>query len=121
MPRNFTPCPDLIVTNEGTNDGTTDITALFTEVLNNLTTVCPKSPIAVLRPFNGAQAANLQAAIAASAHPSSATYIDTNGFYDQSFGGALHPTGPNDVAKVAPRIAARLRPLLAQGILANAA
>ena len=120
VPRSFSPRPDLIVLNEGTNDGTTDIVAAMAAVLSNLTAACPGTPIAVLRPFNGAQAANLQAAIAASANPAASTYIDTAGFYDETFGGALHPTGPNDVARVAPQVAARLRPLLARGVIAAA-
>ena len=119
VPRSFSPQPDLIIFNEGTNDGTTNIVAAMAAVLNDVTAACPGTPIAVLRPFNGAQAANLQAAIAASAQPNASTYIDTTGFYDEKFGGALHPTGPNDLAKVAPRIAAAVRPLLLRGLLSN--
>ena len=89
QPRSFVPKPDLIVFNEGTNDGATNIVPAMTAVLNAVLGACPGSPIAVLRPFNGAQAANLVAAIAASANPSACTYVDTNGFYDEAFGGAL--------------------------------
>ena len=115
-PRQFTPRPDLIVFNEGTNDGSNDITQQMAAVLDALFDACPGTPVAVLIPFNGAEAANLAAAIAASAKPALATLIDTKGFYNQSFGGALHPTGPNDMARVAPQVAARLRPLLARSL-----
>ena len=107
------PRPDLVVFNEGTNDGANDITAAFAAVLDDVLTACPGTPIAVLLPFNGAQRAHLVAAIAACANPSRVHFIDTAGFYNTSFGGGLHPTGPNDVARVAPQIAAQLRPLIA--------
>ena len=126
VPRNFTdPKPDLIVLNEGTNDGCdttrpgcvgTNITDQLAAVLKNLLGACPGVPIAVLLPFNGGQAAHIHAAISATASPD-VYFIDTTGFYDLKYGGALHPTGPNDVAQIAPRIARKLRPLLARSIL----
>lgn len=88
VPRTFEPRPDLIIMNEasasgatrydtgttaarpspcatfalqGTNDGTTNITAAMITVLNDLLAACPGTPIAVLLPFDGAQSANLQA------------------------------------------------------------
>ena len=113
VPRAFSPPPDLIVLNEGTNDGANDITAPFTAVLDDLLAACPATPIAVLLPFDGAQGTNLRAAIAACADPARVHFVDTTGFYDTAYGGGLHPTGPNDVARVAPRVAAHLRPLIA--------
>ena len=108
----FSPKPDIILFNEGTNDGANNIVAPMTVVLNNLLTACPGTPIVVLEPFNGAEAANLQAAIANSTSPSTIHYLSTQGFYDTQFGGALHPTGPNDIGKVAPQIANAVRPIL---------
>jgi hypothetical protein len=110
--RVFTPVPDLIVTNLGTNDGTANIVPQMTGLLNNLLASCTGARIAVLRPFNGAQAANLQAAIAGCADPAAVTYVDTTGFYDPTYGGSLHPAGPNDVDLVAPAVATALQPLL---------
>jgi lysophospholipase L1-like esterase len=128
VPRSFTtPKPDLIVLNEGTNDGCdttrpgcvgTNITAQLTAVLVDLIGVCPSVPIAVLLPFNGGQAAHIHAAIKAVASPD-VHFVDTTGFYNLSLGGSLHPTGPNDVAQIAPRIARRLRPILARSILSR--
>ena len=117
--RSFLPRPDLIVFNEGTNDGSNNLVPQMTAVLNSLFAACPGTPIAVLVPFNGAEAAGLAAAIAASDKPSLATLISTAGFYNTSFGGALHPTGPNDVARVAPQVAAKLRPLLVRSLAAR--
>lgn len=129
VPRDFTnPKPDLIVLNEGTNDGCdvttpgcvgTDITEGMTTVLKGLIDACPGVPIAVLEPFNGGQIAHLKAAVAATGS-ADVHFIDTAGFYDMKYGGSLHPTGPNDVAQIAPKIARVLRPLLAQSILAHA-
>jgi len=129
VPRDFTsPKPDLIVLNEGTNDGcdvTTpgcegvDITAGMTNVLNGLIESCPSVPIAVLGPFNGGQIKHLTAAVAATGSDD-VHFIDTTGFYDMKYGGSLHPTGSNDVSQIAPKIAQKLRPLLAQSILARA-
>merc|ERR1712070_1276991 len=96
----------------------TDITAAMTDVLQKLVGACPGVPIAVLQPFNGGQISHLKAAVAATGSPD-VHYIDTTGFYNMKYGGNLHPTGPNDVAQIAPRIANKLRPLLAQSILAG--
>ena len=122
VPRVFSPPPSLVVLNEGTNDGTKDTVAAATLLFNALVARFPAVPIVVLRPFNGAQAANLQAAIAASTRPASFHYVDTAGFFDTSFGTDtmnLHPSGPNGVARIAPRVAAALRPLLAAGVAAE--
>lgn len=116
VPRVFEPKPDLIVLNEGTNDGSKNITDAMISVLKDLTAACPGTSIAVLLPFNGAERVFLQAAVAATP---GATFIDTAGFYNTSYGGGLHPTGPNDVARIAPQIAAKLRPLLARSLAAR--
>jgi hypothetical protein len=90
----------------------------MTAVLNGLITACPNVPIAVLRPFNGNQTANLQAAVAACSVPTACHYIDTTGFLDTANGadsGGVHPSGANNLGLIAPRIAAALRPLIAGG------
>ena len=118
VPRDFSPRPDIIVFNEGTNDGGNNITAAFGVVIAGLLAACPGTPIVVMEPFNGGQAANLQAVVA-NANSPLVTYLDTTGFYDETFGGGLHPTGPNDVARIAPQIANKLRPILARSLAAR--
>ncbi|MDE2575538.1 MAG: SGNH/GDSL hydrolase family protein, partial [Rhodospirillales bacterium] len=116
--RGFTPAPDLVVFNIGTNDGTANTVAAMTAVLNGVIAACPAAVLAVLRPFNGNQAANLQAAIAACSAPAACHYIDTTGFFNTAYGAdslALHPSGPNGVGRIAPQVAAALRALLAGG------
>ena len=130
VPRSFTtPPPDLIVMNEGTNDGcdTTkpgcvgvNITAPLTAVLARLMGACPGIPIAVLLPFNGGQAAHILSAIRAVGSPDTVHFVNTTGFYDLKYGGSLHPTGPNDVAQLAPKIARKLRPILAKRLASRA-
>ena len=112
QPRIFLPQPDLIVFNEGTNDGNTNITSQFIVVLDALMEANPGTPVVMLLPFDGGEVASLQAAAKGAKHSEDVHFIDTTGFYDTKFGGGLHPTGPNDVARVAPQIAARIRKLI---------
>jgi len=91
----------------------------MTIVLNNLTVACPGTPVAVMLPFNGAERSNLLAAIAAVNNPL-VHFIDTTGFYDTQWGGGLHPTGPNDMGKIAPQLANALRPILYKSLAERA-
>ncbi len=110
--------PSIILFNEGTNDGAAPIAPRMTEVLNNVSAACPGTPIAVLLPFNGAERANLLAAVAATGN-SLVHFVDTAGFYNQQFGGGLHPTGPNDMAKIAPQIANAVRAIMMKSVSIN--
>jgi len=115
VPRAFAPAPNLIVINIGTNDGGTNTVAAMIGLLNGLLSACPGTPVAVLRPFNGNQAGNLQAAIAGCNNPGACHYIDTTGFFNTAYGADslnLHPAGPNNLTQIAPQVAAALRPLL---------
>ena len=106
---------NLVVINIGTNDGGASTTSAMTALLNALIAAVPGKTIAVLRPFNGAQASNLQAAIAACSAPGACRWIDTTGFFDTTLGAdslSLHPSGPNNVGRIGPKVAAALRPLL---------
>ena len=124
-PRLFDPKPDIIVINQGTNDHWNpkiNITAQMTAALDGLLAAAPGTPIIVLEPFGGWEAANLLAAIAATSNPSTCHYINTTGFYNKTIGGGLydgglHPTGPNDLARIAPQVAAQLRPILFKSFL----
>jgi hypothetical protein len=106
----------MVVFNAGTNDGGTHIVAAMTGVLNGIIAACPGAIIVVLRPFNGNQAGNLQAAIAACNSPAACHYIDTTGFFNTTYGADsmnLHPSGPNGLGLIAPQLAQQLKPLLA--------
>ena len=41
-------------------------------------------------------------------------WVNTTGVYNKKYGGALHPTGANDVARVAPGVARLLRAALGE-------
>lgn len=117
-PRSFSPPPDLIVLNEGTNDQNASaaaVSAALQQVLAGLLAATPASTrIAVLRPFGGFQAAALQAGIAAAGSPR-VFYVDTTGFFNTAFGvdsTGLHPTGVNDLGLIAPQVSNALRALL---------
>lgn len=113
--RSLATPPDLVVVAIGTNDGTANTVAAMTGLLNALLSAAPGKPIAVLRPFNGTQAANLQSAIAACATPAAVHWIDTTGVFNPALGAdslGLHPSGPNNLAAIAPAVAALLRPLI---------
>lgn len=110
--RVFTPAPDLVLVHLGTNDGA-DVTAAATAFLNGVLALNGTTKIAVVLPWNGGHAAQLQAAIAASSAPSRVTYVDTTGWWnpaDASDG--LHPYGYVNAADLAPRLAAAVGPLL---------
>ena len=108
----------LIVLNEGTNDGSASASAVTTAlkaVLNTLISTYSGVPIAVMRPFNGTQAAALQAGITGCSNPSIVHWIDTTGFFNVAYGADslnLHPSGPNNLAIIAPQVAAALKPVL---------
>lgn len=81
----------------------------FTIVLNGWLAATTNTKIILLRPFSGRQAANLQAAIAGCSNPSRCDYIDTAGFFNSD---ALRPYGFANIADIAPKVAAAVRPLL---------
>lgn len=103
---------DFIVINEGTNDGSSNTTAPCTALLNALL-AASSARIFVMRPLNGAQAANLQAGIAACSSSGRVSYIDTNGWWSGSDSAdGLHPYGYASLTSIAPRLAAAIRPAL---------
>ena len=77
----------------------------------------PACPVAVLRPFSGAQAVAIQAAIQAVGSPR-LHYVNTTGMFDttQSVDGQ-HPLGVANLSTIGPGLAGVLAPLL--GGLAN--
>lgn len=109
--------PDLIVINQGHNDGGTDIVSAFTATLNAMLAATPAATrIAVMRPFSGNEATNLQAGIAACSAPGRVSYINTTGWFDTSLSSdGVHPFGVANVGAIAPLTAAALRTALGSG------
>jgi lysophospholipase L1-like esterase len=111
--RAFTPSPNLVIINQGQNDGAANTVSAATTMLNNILAACPNAKIAVLRPFSGNQATNLQNAIAACSDPQRCRYIDTTGFFDTTLSAdGIHPYGvAND--SIAKKLLPLIKPLIA--------
>ena len=107
-PRVFTPAPDLVVYNEGTNDGSTNITDLLLAVVRGVQVVAPRARQLLLQPFNGGHALDLPL-VAAAAGPL-VTYASTVGFYNGADG--LHPFGYAHMADISPSVSELCLPLL---------
>jgi lysophospholipase L1-like esterase len=117
QPRAPAAPPNLIVINEGTND-TANVTAAAVAVLNGLIAQYPDTPIAVLVPFNGSHAADLALAAQTCNRPGVVHLVPTNGVVNPANGIdslGLHPTGPNNLGMIAPRLASMLAPILLGG------
>ena len=107
-PRDFSSPPDLIVYNEGTNDGG-NITAQFVQVVKDLQGVAPKATQLLLLPFNGCHEADILGVVSEINSPN-VVFGDTSGFYSGADG--LHPFGYSHIADIAPKMAALCLPLL---------
>lgn len=111
--------PNLIVVNEGTNDGTANVTAAAVSLLNGLVATYPNTPIALLVPFNQSHLAELQLAAATCARPGLVHLVQTAGLLNPANGVdplGLHPLGPNSGGIIAPRLASILMPLMTGGV-----
>lgn len=113
--RSFSGVTALII-NQGTNDGTADIVTAATSVFNQITAANPTIPVFVLRPFNGAEAVNLQTAIGAAGVPSQFHYIDTTSLGGLTTGvnsyDGLHPNAGQNLGVYAPGLGAIIAPYL---------
>lgn len=109
--------PNLIVINEGSND-TTSVTSAAVSVLNGLISQYPDTPIALLVPFNGTHAAELAQAAQSVSRPGVVHLVQTSGILNPADGIdslGLHPSGPNNLGIVAPRLASVLAPIMFGG------
>lgn len=114
--RNFTTvAPDLVVINIGENDNTANIVAAATSMLNDLLTRLPATTlVAVMRPFSGREAANLQTAIANVASKR-VKYVDTTGWFSSADSSdTQHPYGYVGDG-IAAKLAVELRKILNGG------
>lgn len=123
QPRTFSPVPDLVIYNEGTNESGAPLsamTAALTTVINGIGYAGTPPTSAglngtrhlILRPFGGYQAANLSA-IAAQLNSPNVVYGDTTGFWAAADASDnLHPYGYAHLGQIAPKVAALALPLL---------
>jgi hypothetical protein len=109
--RTFSPAPDLVIYNEGTNDGAS-IQAGMTTMIANMISAAPSCKQLLLRPFGGQHAGDLQVAVTAAAN-TKVVYGDTTGFWTSSDSSdGLHPFDYSHIMFLAPKVAALAAPLL---------
>jgi lysophospholipase L1-like esterase len=105
------PEPDLIIYNEGTNDGGS-ITSGLEAVVRALLKAAPNARQLLLLPFNGSHAAELKTVVA-TVRSSQVSFGDTKGFFNTADASdALHPYGYSHLASIAPQLATLVTPLL---------
>jgi hypothetical protein len=111
-PRSFSdPEPDLILYNEGTNDGGS-ITSGMVAVVQALLRAAPNARQLLLLPFNGSHASELKAVVTA-VGSSRVSFGDTKGFFNPlDSSDSLHPYGYANLAFIAPKMASLVTPLL---------
>jgi lysophospholipase L1-like esterase len=111
--RSFTPVPDMILLNEGTNDSGASAVAFqaaMQTMLTNLLAIGPAVKIVVLQTFAAIQATPTLAAVTAINSPR-ITYLNTTGFLNTAYGCDtlnIHPNGVNDSSMIAPQICTAL-------------
>jgi hypothetical protein len=112
QPRSFSePEPDLIIFNEGTNDGSSIATGMRA-VVQALLQIAPNTRQLLLLPFNGSHAADLKTVVT-TVGSSKVSYGDTKGFFNTADSSdALHPYGYANLAYIAPKMASLVTPLL---------
>jgi lysophospholipase L1-like esterase len=110
--RSYTePEPDLIVYNEGTNDGSSITTGMLA-VVRALLNAAPNARQLLLLPFNGTHASELKTVVA-NAASNRVSYGDTKGFFTASDSSdSLHPYGYSHIGFIAPKMASLITPLL---------
>lgn len=107
---------DIVVINQGTNDGGTSGTAfapLYKSYLSVVRTGYPQAQIVALRPFNGAFASQIQEQVNAlkTAGDAKVFYVDTTGWTSQGdFTDGLHPNASGS-QKISERLVAALQAL----------
>nr|WP_260176001.1 GDSL-type esterase/lipase family protein [Acetobacter oeni] len=131
QPRDFTVAPDVIVINEGTNDGAHSAsenavqTAAVT-VLQDLIATCPDTQIVVMQPFQGTGSyfttasrvtvtTALQAAISQCAS-GLISWVPTDGWFTSAMPTAdgTHPLGVSTIQDILPAAVTSLAPLMQQ-------
>lgn len=108
--------PDVVVVNQGTNDGGADsqtFAPLYLGFLGLIRTAYPDAKIAAVRPFNGAHSADIQAQVMArkTGGDTKVFFIDTTGWTSgPDFTDGVHPNESGSV-KIADKLVTDLMAL----------
>lgn len=106
--------PDLVVINQGTNDGSASATAFrsaYTTFMGTILAAYPSAKLAAMRPFNGAHAAEIKAEVDGrrAAGTTRVHYVDTTGWLvSADFTDGIHPN-EQDSQKAASALAAAIK------------
>jgi lysophospholipase L1-like esterase len=123
QPRSFSPVPDLVIYNEGTNDSGASLSAMqtaFATVVNGIGYAGTANTYAglngtrhlIMEPFNASQSANLPT-VAAGFGSANVVYGSTAGLWSSSDSSdSLHPYAYSHLGQLAPGVAALAMPLL---------
>jgi hypothetical protein len=113
QPRVFSPEPNLILIEQGANDGGSDMAPVYTTILNDLLSLTTKTLIVPMQPFGGQHASDIQNAVN-NTGSSRVKFMSTVGFWQaQDAPDGLHPWGYSDVNLIAPNVANAAQLLLA--------
>lgn len=111
--RSFSPAPDLVIYNEGTND-TASITSGLETVINGILKSAPNSKHLILVPFNQTHISDIQAAVTAMGS-ANVSYQSTSGWFNLSDSSdGLHPYGYSHLDLIAPELFPVVQHLLPQ-------
>jgi lysophospholipase L1-like esterase len=120
QPRIFSPAPDLVIYNEGTNDREAPIGIALLSVIRGIGFAGTANTHAglngtrhlVLEPFGGSEAANLKHAVKALGSPN-VVYGSTEGVWNRADASdGTHPYGYSHLANLAPFVSSLALPLL---------
>ena len=115
--RTFSPEPDLIVINEGTNDAvktsnTTTVTSGLVSVISDMLSKTTNTRIVVMQTFGNYLTPQIQAAVSQVGN-SRVQYLSTSGLIASGdLSDSYHPRGEANVLKIAPTVANGLRPIM---------
>lgn len=116
-PRSFSPTPNLVIYNEGTNDGTSgsSFQTAFETVINGVHSSAPTAKQLLLIPFNQTHIADIEAIVSAEASPL-VTYASTAGWFNSSYSSdGTHPYGFAHLSFIAPALFPVVNSLLGTG------
>ena len=101
--RSFSPAPDLIIYNEGTNDSS-DPSANFAGLINAILALAPSSIHLVIVPFNQVLASDYQAMVSSINNPQ-VLLVNTAGFFNTANStDGVHPIGSESTGQIAPKL-----------------
>jgi len=101
--RVFTPAPDLVIYNEGTNDGSSIVTAYGT-VVSAILAAAPNAKQLLLIPFNNSHASDIATVVTNAGNPKVTSQSTVGWFNSSDSSDGLHPYDYSHVGLIAPKL-----------------